>query len=150
MGSGLSELGEEGNLCVPVGGEGKDWDDPNLDGGEITVNKFRFVGELENDPIIRSQAQIDQMEGEPIYLFSHLRVGHVVSHVGKRDSMRVPIHPFIKFFPECLVYPVAFFLEFLYKGFWKSHKTFQHDLTFHSSRGSSCSMISFASFLMQP
>ena len=128
MGFSLSELGEEGDLCIPVSGESKDWDDPDFDCSKVTVNKFRLVGELEDDPIIGPQAQINQMEREPVHPFSHLRIGNVASHVGKRDSMRVLIHPFIKFFPECLLYPVAFFPVFLYKGFGKSDKTFQHDL----------------------
>jgi hypothetical protein len=62
VGFGLSELGKKGNLCIPVGGKGKDRDDPYFDGSKITVNKFRFVGELEDDPIIGSQAQVNKME----------------------------------------------------------------------------------------
>jgi hypothetical protein len=117
-------MGEKGNLCIPVGGKGKDRDDPYFDRGKVTVDKLRFVGELEDDPIIGSQAQVNQMERETIHLFSHLRVGNVASPVGERDSMTVPVHPFIKFFPECLVDPVSLFLVFLYKKFRVWNKTF--------------------------
>jgi hypothetical protein len=105
----MSELGKKGNLCIPVGGEREDRDDPYFDGGKVTINKFRFVGELEDDPVIRPQAQIDQMKREPIYLFSHLSVRDIASPVGKRDSITVAAHPFVKFFPECLIDPISLY-----------------------------------------
>jgi hypothetical protein len=62
MGSGLSELGEEGDFCVPVSGEGEDGNDPYFGRSKVTVNKFRLIRKLEDDPIIRSQAQVDKMK----------------------------------------------------------------------------------------
>jgi hypothetical protein len=130
VGSGLSELSEKGNLCVPVSGEGKDRDDSDLDGSKVTINEFRLVGELEDNPIIGPQPKVNKMERQAVDSFSHLRIRNVVSHVGKCDSILVTVHPIVKFFSECLVYPVALFLVFPYKGFGVWNKTFQHDLTF--------------------
>ena len=124
MSFGLSELSKKGDLRVPVGGKGKDGNDPYLDGGKVTVDEFRLVGELEDDPVIGPQAPVNEMEREPIHLFSHLRVGNVASPVCKRDSMSVSIYPFIKLFPECFIDPVTFCLVFSYEGFRVRNKTF--------------------------
>ena len=124
MGSGFAELAEKGDFGLAVGGEGQDGDDANFDRSKVTINKFWFIGELEDHPIVGSQTDVDKMEGEPVYLLSHLTIRDIFPVVCEGDPVTVLAYEFIKLLSECLIDPVALFSISSYEGFWEWYKSF--------------------------